>query len=162
VARSLHLNANIIATGRHAAAWRLPGSEISSVELDHFVKIAQLAERGKFDAIFVADYPGLHDQASHRPFHSLDPLLLMSAIAAKTTHIGLIATASTTFDHPYQVARRFASLDHISHGRASWNMVTSYQESLAGNFGIKQFPAGEARYRMAQEFVEIVYKLWDG
>lgn len=162
MARSLHLNANIIATGRHAAAWRLPGSEISSVELDHFVNIARLAERGKFDAIFVADYPGLHDQASHRPFHSLDPLLLMSAIAAKTTHIGLIATASTTFEHPYAVARRFASLDHISHGRASWNVVTSYQEGMAPSFGIKNLPTAEERYRRAQEFIEIVFSLWDG
>ncbi len=118
-------------TGHHQAAWRHPGSQADAgVNLEHYIEVAKLAEAAKLDAIFLADNQGVREgdpEAVHRVAQyvaNFEPLTLLSALAAVTKHIGLIATASTTYNFPYQVARKFASLDHLSHGRAGWNIVT--------------------------------------
>ncbi len=161
VLRQLHLNANVLASGRHNAAWRQQSNPRSVADIEGFLEIARIAERGTFDAVFFADHQALDDSAGYRPWHSLDPSILLAAMATVTKHVGLIATASTTVDVPFHVARRFASLDHISNGRAAWNFVTSQQDTIAQNFGLNTLPDHAARYRRAEEFVEVVVKLWD-
>jgi len=159
--RKLHLNANVLASGRHDAAWRLEGSADAVVDIAGFLDIARVAERGTLDAVFFADGPQLPSDFSLRPWHSLDPTILLAAMATVTESIGLVATASTTFNEPYNVARRFASLDHVSKGRAAWNIVTSQSDDAAANFGLVGMPDHADRYERAEEFVEIVVKLWD-
>ncbi len=164
--RQRHLNPNVIPTGRHNAAWRLQSDRHSSsppsvVDVAAFRNIARIAERGTFDAVFFADHSALDDTAKERPWQSLDPALLLTAMAAVTERIGLVATASTTFEHPFHVARRFASLDHVSGGRAAWNIVTTQHGNTAGNFGLASLPGAAERFRRAEEFVEVVVKLWD-
>ncbi len=159
--RQLHLNVNVLASGRHNAAWRLQDNPHSVANVDHFREIARLAERGTFDALFFADHPGLDESARGRPWHALDPTIALTAMAAVTERIGLIGTASTTFDHPYHIARRFASLDHVSKGRAAWNIVTTQHDHSASNFGLAHLPDHADRYRRAEEFVDVVVKLWD-
>jgi FMN-dependent oxidoreductase (nitrilotriacetate monooxygenase family) len=159
--RQLHLNVNVLATGRHNAAWRHPSVSKSVSDIGHFIEIAQTAERGTFDAIFFADHQALDESAAYRPWHSLDPAILIAAISQATTHIGLVATSSTTVDQPYHVARKVATLDHVSHGRVAWNFVTSQQDSIAQNFGYERLPLHADRYRRANEFVDVVVKLWD-
>ncbi|KRE06917.1 monooxygenase [Bosea sp. Root381] len=159
--RKLHLNANVIPSGRHNAAWRLQERPELVVDIGHFLEIARIAERGTFDAVFFADHPALDESAAFRPWPALDPTILLTAMAGATSHVGLVATTSTTFDHPYHVARRFASLDHVSGGRAAWNIVTTQHNAAAGNFGYDNLPAHQDRYRRAEEFVEVVVKLWD-
>lgn len=160
--RQLHLNANILASGRHDAAWRLEDNPGSVTDIDAFIRIAQIAERGTFDAVFLADGPQLNDEFTERPWHALEPTVLLAALATATSRIGLVATASTTFNEPYNIARRFASLDHVSKGRAAWNIVTSQSEAAAANFGLKGgMPDHVSRYERAEEFVDIVVKLWD-
>jgi FMN-dependent oxidoreductase (nitrilotriacetate monooxygenase family) len=159
--RQLHLNANVLASGRHNAAWRLEKNPNAVADIDTFIEIAAIAERGKFDAIFLADHPSLDDSAKDRPWHSLDPAILVAALSASTDRIGFVATASTTFDHPYHIARRYASLDHVSKGRAAWNIVTTQHEASAGNFGMDGLPAHGDRYSRAEELVDVVVKLWD-
>lgn len=159
--RKLHLNANVIPSGRHNAAWRLQERPDSVVDIEGFLEIARIAERGTFDAVFFADQPALDDSAAFRPWQALDPTILLTAMAGATSHVGLVATTSTTFDHPYHVARRFASLDHVSGGRAAWNIVTTQHNAAAGNFGLVDLPPHQDRYRRAEEFVEVVVRLWD-
>lgn len=159
--RQLHLNVNVLASGRHNAAWRLQANPRSVADVEHFRQIARLAERGTFDALFFADHPGLDESARNRPWHSLDPAIALTAMAAVTERIGLIGTASTTFDHPYHIARRFASLDHVSKGRAAWNIVTTQHDHSASNFGLAHLPDHTDRYQRAEEFVDVVVKLWD-
>jgi FMN-dependent oxidoreductase (nitrilotriacetate monooxygenase family) len=159
--RELHLNANVLASGRHDAAWRLAANANPVADIDAFIDIARIAERGKLDAVFLADGPQLSEEYVRRPWHALDPFVLLSSMAMVTTYIGLVCTASTTFNHPYHVARRFASLDHVSKGRAAWNMVTSHSEAAAANFGPGPLPDHASRYQRAHEFAEVVTKLWD-
>jgi FMN-dependent oxidoreductase (nitrilotriacetate monooxygenase family) len=159
--RQLHLNANVLASGRHNAAWRLQSAPRSVVDIEAFQTIARIAERGMFDAVFFADHPALDDQAQERPWLSLEPTILLTAMAAVTQRLGLVATASTTFEQPYHVARRFASLDHVSKGRAAWNIVTTQHANAAANFGLTTLPNHAERYRRAEEFVSVVTKLWD-
>lgn len=159
--RQLHLNANVLASGRHNAAWRRDRNPRSVTDIDHFIDIARIAERGTFDAIFFADHQALDDSAAFRPWHSLDPFVLIAAISREVETIGLIATSSTTVDQPYHIARRVATLDHISGGRVAWNFVTSQQDSIARNFGYDHLPSHADRYRRANEFVDVVVKLWD-
>ena len=166
--RKLRLGAFIMATGHHIAAWRHPGSQIDSgVNIDHYIEVAQLAERGKFDQVFVADSPGLwrheNDDAFSRQgrISHFEPVTLWAALSVVTKHIGFVATASTTYEDPYLLARKFASLDHISKGRAAWNVVTTGSESVYGNFGLDRHPDPEVRYERAHEFLEVVKGLWD-
>jgi FMN-dependent oxidoreductase (nitrilotriacetate monooxygenase family) len=160
--RQLHLNAFLMPLGHHEAAWRVPESDpTAGWRLEHFVALAQLAERGKFDSIFFADGPSLQGDVRHRPADWLDPLTLLPALAGVTKHIGLIATASTTYNEPYNLARKFASIDHVSGGRAGWNIVTTAGLDAAQNFGLDEVPAHRERYERAAEFVEVARKLWD-
>src|ERR1022692_22951 len=123
--RQLHFNAFLMSSGHHEAAWRLPQSDpFANFDLGHWRNLAHIAERGTFDSLFLADGPALWHSPAHRPAGALEPTVLLTALAMATSHIGLIATASTTYNEPYNLARRFASVDHVSGGRAGWNIVT--------------------------------------
>ncbi|MBD1592968.1 LLM class flavin-dependent oxidoreductase [Arthrobacter sp. S1_S22] len=160
--RQLHLNAFLMSTGHHEASWRLPESNsFASTDVKHFQRLAQIAERGKLDSIFFADSPVLHGNVAQRPYTSLEPTVLLAAIAAVTERIGLIATASTTYNEPYNLARRFASVDHISGGRAGWNVVTTAGDAAARNFSLAGQPVHSQRYERAAEFLDVAQKLWD-
>ncbi|BCJ46306.1 monooxygenase [Actinoplanes ianthinogenes] len=160
--RQLHLNAFVMSVGHHEAAWRLPESDpYADLDVEHFKNIARTAERGKLDSLFLADGPVLWDQVGRRPSGVLEPTLLLTALAGATERIGLIATASTTYNEPYNLARRFASLDIISGGRAGWNIVTTAGLDAARNFNLDELPAHKERYERAAEFVDVSLKLWD-
>ncbi|MFJ8139148.1 LLM class flavin-dependent oxidoreductase [Streptomyces sp. NPDC096013] len=160
--RRLHLNAFLMNTGHHEASWRLPESNpYAHVELDHYTRLARTAERGTFDSLFLADGPQLWSNLAQRPAGALEPLTLLTALATATEHIGLIATASTSYNSPYNLARKFASLDIISGGRAGWNIVTTAGAEAARNFGLEHEPAHAERYARAAEFLDVVLKLWD-
>lgn len=160
--RQIHLNAFLRNIGQHEAAWRRPETNLAGLtDIDHYVELARVAERGLLDAIFFADHPVLKDRTEDRPFDTLDPLTLLAALSASTTHIGLVATASTTYNEPYNVARRYATLDHVSKGRAAWNVVTTANADAAANFGHAAHPEAVTRYERAAEFIDVVQKLWD-
>ncbi|MFZ4236254.1 LLM class flavin-dependent oxidoreductase [Streptomyces murinus] len=160
--RRLHLNAFLMSTGHHEASWRLPESDpYAHVDLRHYTRLAQTAERGTFDSLFLADSPQLWGELGQRPAGALEPLTLLTALATATEHIGLIATASTSYNSPYNLARRFASLDIVSGGRAGWNIVTTAGAEAARNFGLEQEPAHAERYARAAEFLDVALKLWD-
>ena len=160
--RQLHLNAFLMSSGHHEAAWRLPQSDPrADFRLDHWLGLARLAERGTFDSLFLADGPALWHEPTYRPAGALEPTILLTALAAVTERIGLIATASTTYNSPYNLARRFASLDHVSGGRAGWNIVTTADRSAAQNFGLHERPDHSNRYERATEFLDVSLKLWD-
>src|SRR5581483_2238496 len=133
----LHLNAFLMGVGHYEAVWRLLESDLyAHVDVAHFQHLARVAERGKLDSLFLADGPVLWNDLGRRPGGSLEPTVLLTALATVTSHIGLIATASTTYNEPYNLARRFASLDHISGGRAGWNIVTTAGLDAARNFNL--------------------------
>jgi FMN-dependent oxidoreductase (nitrilotriacetate monooxygenase family) len=160
--RQLHLNAFIMSTGHHEASWRHPETEAHrTTDIRYYQKIAQIAERGKMDSLFLADGYALFGSPKYRAISSLEPFTMLSALAAVTERIGLIATVSTTYNEPFHVARMFASLDHISRGRAGWNIVTSGSEEAAKNFSKEEHLQHAERYRRAKEFVEVVTGLWD-
>ncbi|MFE2809852.1 LLM class flavin-dependent oxidoreductase [Streptomyces nigra] len=160
--RQLHLNAFLMNTGHHEASWRLPESDpYAHVDLAHYVRLARTAERGTFDSLFLADGPQLWSNLAQRPAGALEPLTLLTALATATEHIGLIATASTSYNSPYNLARKFASLDIVSGGRAGWNIVTTAGAEAARNFGLDAEPAHAERYARAAEFVDVARKLWD-
>ncbi|MBV9551810.1 MAG: LLM class flavin-dependent oxidoreductase [Alphaproteobacteria bacterium] len=164
----MHLGGFFHPTGNHVAAWLHPAAQIDAgTNFRHYAEITQIAERGKFDLMFVADAVAVRDgrlKALKRwPQYMayFDPLTLLPALAVVTSRIGLCATATTSYNEPYHIARKFASLDHISNGRAGWNVVTSSAVNEAWNFGREQhFEHGE-RYDRAVEFVEVVKGLWD-
>ena len=158
--RQMHLGLFLQGTGNHPAAWRQPGAFDSFTNIDMVRQIAQMAERGKFDMIFMSDH--LHaDPKAHPSFIvRFEPLTMLGAIAMVTSHIGLGATVSTTYSDPFTVARAFASLDHISGGRAAWNLVTTMNAASASNFGTVH-PQHNSRYERAAEFVDVVLGLWD-
>ncbi|MEU2059332.1 LLM class flavin-dependent oxidoreductase [Streptomyces sp. NPDC013455] len=160
--RELHLNAFLMDTGHHEASWRLPESDpYAHVDLRHHVHLARIAERGAFDSLFLADGPQLWGSLAQRPAGALEPLTLLTALATATEHIGLIATASTSYNSPYNLARRFASLDIVSGGRAGWNIVTTAGAEAARNFGLADEPPHAERYARAAEFLDVSLKLWD-
>ncbi|MDV7132445.1 LLM class flavin-dependent oxidoreductase [Williamsia muralis] len=160
--RTLHLNAFLMGVGHHEAAWRHPRtSEHEVLDVAHFVRLGQIAERGKLDSVFFADGLAVGPNIRRNTQAIFEPITLLSAIAGGTSKVGLIATASTGYNHPYTLARAFASLEHISGGRAGWNIVTSGQEQEALNFGYDTIPDHAGRYRRAQEFVDVVNRLWD-
>ncbi|WP_050419241.1 LLM class flavin-dependent oxidoreductase [Bradyrhizobium tropiciagri] len=160
--RELHLNVNLLHSGVYASAWRLPESDPRACfDVGHYVRVAQIAERGKLDAIFLADTPAITDRIDYRSFMSMEPTIVLASVAAATTHIGLIATASTTYNEPYNIARRFATLDLASGGRAGWNAVTTADATASRNFGLANVLEHKARYDRAKEFAEVVHALWD-
>ncbi len=165
--RTLRLGAFMRPVSLHTAAWRYPGAwPDANFNFQHLKYFAQTLERGRFDAFFMADHlavlnmpmEGLKRSATATSF---DPLTLLPALAAVTEHLGLIATASTTYNEPYHIARKFASLDHISGGRAGWNVVTSGNPDEAMNFGREEHVEHATRYRRAREFFDVVTGLWD-
>jgi alkanesulfonate monooxygenase len=165
--KQLHFNAFMRPASIHTGAWRYPGSyPDANFNLDHTVRFIQTLERGKFDTFFMADHMAVLNmpvealKRSHT-VTSFEPFTLLSALAMVTKRIGLIATGSTTFDAPYHIARRFASLDHISHGRAGWNIVTTSNPDAARNFGMEEHMEHGERYRRAREFYDVVTGLWD-
>ncbi|WP_264067779.1 LLM class flavin-dependent oxidoreductase [Mycolicibacterium komossense] len=165
----LHLGVNVLSDGMHPAAWRHSSANPHwFTDPAYWIDIARAAERGTLDALFLADSPSLFqepDQPLVAPPLALDPIVLLSTLASVTTHLGLIGTVSTSFEEPYNVARRFASLDHLSRGRVAWNVVTSSDPFAWQNFGHgpvpdEQPPRAE-RYGRAAEFIDIVRALWD-
>ncbi|MEV4421731.1 LLM class flavin-dependent oxidoreductase [Patulibacter sp. NPDC049589] len=160
--RQLHLGYNVLGDGMHPAAWRAPYTNpVGALDPDQWTHVARVAERGTLDAIFLADSPSLMGGAEGGPGLPFEPTVLLSHLAAVTERIGLVGTVSTSFDQPYNVARRFASLDHLSRGRAGWNVVTSTDASAAANFGSAAHGARDERYARAEEFVDVVNALWD-
>jgi len=158
----LHLNAFLMSVGHHESAWRLPESDpFANTSVQHFKELARTAERGKLDSLFLADSPVLWNNIGRRPAGTLEPTVLLAALAGATEHIGLIATASTSYNEPFNLARRFASLDHLSGGRAGWNIVTTAGVDAARNFNLEELPAHADRYARAAEFVDVSLKLWD-
>ncbi len=155
--------------GYHAAAWRHPSADPDAAsKLSHYKYIAQTAEAAKMDMVFLADGIGMRTRdeppgalcRSHQTLE-LEPLTLLSALSSVTSRIGLVATASTTYNEPYHIARKWASLDHLSGGRAGWNIVTSWSEAEAHNFNRDEHMEYDLRYERAAEFVEVVKGLWD-
>ena len=156
------LNAVIFGLGSHEAGWRMPESDaFASTDLDYWIDIARRAESGGFDALFLGDVLALQQSADRHLSDAMDPLVILSALAAVTDRIGLIGTASTSFDHPFHLARRFASLDHISKGRAGWNIVTSSNPLEAYNFGLDAMPDHDERYARAADVTEAALALWN-
>ncbi|MFB4391042.1 MULTISPECIES: LLM class flavin-dependent oxidoreductase [unclassified Pseudomonas] len=160
--RHMSIGMNILGFGAHAAAWREAEAPAKALtDLAYFTEIAKVSERGTLDAIFLADGPALAGDVAQQPAGRLEPTVLLTAIALATRHIGVIATASSTFNDPYNLARRLASVDHLSGGRAAWNVVTTYNDAAAQNFGQVGSALHAERYGRAEEFVEVVRKLWD-
>jgi alkanesulfonate monooxygenase len=165
--RRLHLGAFMRPVSIHTAWWRYPGAFTdANFNFAHLARFARTLERGKFDAFFMADHLAvlnMPEAALKRSgtVTSFDPMILLPALAAVTERIGLIATGSTTFETPYLVARRFASLDHLSGGRAGWNIVTTSNPDAALNFGLDEHMEHGERYARAREFYDVVTGLWD-
>ncbi|MGZ5828613.1 MAG: LLM class flavin-dependent oxidoreductase [Xanthobacteraceae bacterium] len=167
-AGQVKLGAFLHPSGHHIAAWRYPDAYAgAAVDFKHWTELARTAERGKFDMLFLADMTAMRnwplDRSSrvHTYVAGFEPITLLSALASLTTHIGLAATATTTYNEPFHVARKFASLDHLSSGRAAWNLVTSTNVGEAYNFGREEHLEHDARYDRAAEFARVVRSLWD-
>ena len=165
--RQLKLGAFMRPISIHTGAWRYPGAwPDANFNFDHIKTLIRKLEAGKFDAFFMADHLAVLNmpinalKRSHT-VTSFEPFTLLSALSAVTENIGLIATGSTTFDEPYHVARRFASLDHISGGRAGWNIVTTSSPQAAQNFGLPEHPPHHERYERAREYLDVITRLWD-
>ncbi|MFB5189106.1 LLM class flavin-dependent oxidoreductase [Alicyclobacillus fastidiosus] len=162
----MRLGAFLSVPGHHVASWRYPDAATDQLlDFELYKRIAQIAERGKFDMVFFADIlaaAAKNDaQITHMVNTRFDPMTLLPAMAAATDKIGLAATVSTTYNEPYHVARKFSTLDHISKGRAAWNLVTSSNEDEAFNFSKDNHLLHELRYQRAGEFVDVVTGLWD-
>jgi len=159
--RQMHLGVFVLGAGNHSAGWRWEGAAVSNNDLAVIQEIARIAECGKFDLLFVSD--GLDYEQGDLPSFMcrFEPTSLISVLSAHTTRLGLGATVSTSFTEPYNVARLFASIDHISHGRAAWNVVTSSRPKAALNFNLDRQMDHELRYQRAEEFVDVVKGLWD-
>ena len=158
--RQMHLGVFVLGTGNHSAGWRIDGAFASSCSVPVMQSIASIAERGKFDLFFISD-SAVMDPGDHPSFlNRFEPMTLLAALGMVTRHIGLGATVSTSFDEPFNVARSFASLDHLSGGRAAWNVVTSSNKAAALNFS-KELYEHDLRYEIATEFLDVVRGLWD-
>ena len=166
--RMMRLGAFVHETGQHVAAWRHPEAHMGSgVAFAEMVETAQLAERGKFDLLFLADTAAVNLKGSADSRGRMgktvkfEPMTVLSALAAVTKNLGLVATSTTTYNEPYSLARQFASLDQISGGRAGWNLVTSNNEQEALNYSRDEHLSHSDRYERAIEFADVVNGLWD-
>jgi len=160
--RQIKLGAMIHGVGHGWGEWRHPDALAdASVNFGFYKQQAQLAEGARFDFAFIADSLHIHAHSSPHYLNRFEPLTVLSALAAVTDHIGLVATVTVSYTEPFQVARQFASLDHISGGRAGWNVVTSWLSGTADNFGKAEHPPHAVRYRIAREHVNVVKGLWD-
>jgi FMN-dependent oxidoreductase (nitrilotriacetate monooxygenase family) len=160
--RQLHLGAILEGVGTDQFSWRdpdVPGD--ASIDIDWYIENARLAEEAKFDLVFIVDSPFITPDTAPHFLNRLEPLTLLSAVAARTSHIGVVGTLTTSYWEPYNVARQFGSLDHISKGRAGWNVVTTGLEGAAKNYGREEHFDHKVRYARAREFVEVVQGLWD-
>ncbi|MGE3147873.1 MAG: LLM class flavin-dependent oxidoreductase [Pseudorhodoplanes sp.] len=159
--RKMHLGVFALGAGNHIAGWRYPGAGVSSEDFQLLRQIAGIAENGKFDFLFLADNVAcmLDDHPGY--MLRLEPMTLLAALSVCTSRLGLVATASTTYSEPFNIARAFAGIDHISGGRAGWNVVTSSSLEAAANFGREKTVAHDMRYKIAAEFVDVVQGLWD-
>ena len=160
--KKLHLNLFIHSRGHHEASWRHPdASPLSLYDIRYYQDLATKAEAGLFDSIFLADALALGDDIVSGPRTGLEPITVLAALATSTSRIGLIATTSTTYTEPYNLARQFASIDHISGGRVGWNIVTSWLATAAGNYGGGTPISHAERYERGEEFMAVVKALWD-
>lgn len=160
--QQLHLNLFIHSRGHHEASWRHPDtSPLSLTDIRYYQDLARRAEAARFDSIFFADQLALAEDASQAARAWLEPVTLLAALAVSTSRIGLIATASTTYTEPFNLARQFASIDHISNGRAGWNIVTSWLATAARNYGGAGQVSHADRYARGEEFMTVVKALWD-
>jgi FMN-dependent oxidoreductase (nitrilotriacetate monooxygenase family) len=160
--RRIHLNLFIHARGHHEAAWRHPdASPLPLTDIRYYAEMARKAEEGLFDSIFLADQLALAADVAHAPRMWLEPVTVLAALAGATSRIGLIATCSTTYTEPYNLARQYASLDHISNGRIGWNIVTSWLATAAANYGDAPQLGHAERYERAEEYMQVVRGLWD-
>jgi FMN-dependent oxidoreductase (nitrilotriacetate monooxygenase family) len=164
----MKLGAFLMAGGHHIAAWRHPSAQHrAGVDIEHFMELARMAERAHFDLVFVEDAAAIRERDSRLAAQAarstgFEPLSLLAALAVNTSRIGLVATASTTYNEPYGLARAFASLDQLSGGRAGWNLVTSASELEAENFVSSGLRPHAERYARAEEFANVAMALWDG
>ncbi|MDA0183041.1 LLM class flavin-dependent oxidoreductase [Solirubrobacter phytolaccae] len=160
--RELHLGLNALGAGTHRGAWRWPESDpLGIFDPDHWIGLAQTAERATFDLLFLADLSSFTTPPAAGPSLGFDTSVLLSTLAGVTSRLGLVGTSLTTYDHPFHVARRFSSLDHLSRGRAAWNAVTGANPASARNFGGLEHPDRAERYARADEFLTVVHELWD-
>lgn len=160
--KQMSIGMNILGHGGHSAAWRLgEAPPRACLDVEYYRNIARISERGTLDAIFLADGPQLGGDVGSQPAGRLEPTVLLTAVALATTHIGVIATCSSTYNSPFNLARRLQSIDHISGGRMAWNVVTNAGDGAAQNFGLPGAPLHVDRYGRADEFVDVVIKLWD-
>jgi FMN-dependent oxidoreductase (nitrilotriacetate monooxygenase family) len=159
----LILNAAVLGLGLHMGAWRYrEGAPFDYTKIEFYQEIGRIAEAGCLQAVFLADTLAVAEENFERPnFGAMDPTIVLAAVASVTKHVGLVATASTTYNEPYNLARRIATLDHLSCGRASWNIVTTFIPDVAANFGTAELPNHDDRYERAEEFVDVVTRLWD-
>lgn len=162
MARQLHLNLFIHGRGHHEAAWRHPAaSQLALTDIRYYRQMAQQAEAGLFDSIFLADTLAIGEDVERAPRAWLEPVTTLAALAGATQRIGLIATCSTTYTEPYNLARQFATLDHMSNGRVGWNIVTSWLVAAARNYNDDSQLSHGDRYARAEEFMQAVTGLWD-
>ena len=162
MSRQLHLNLFIQSRGHHEASWRHPKASAHSLsDIEYCQELTQSAEAALFDSVFLADALALWDDVARAPHNWLEPVTSLAAMAAVTQHIGLIATASTTYSEPYNLARQFSSLDHMSKGRVGWNIVTSWSAAAGGNYGGVGQVSHADRYERAEEFMQVVRALWN-
>ncbi|MFV0297945.1 MAG: LLM class flavin-dependent oxidoreductase [Hyphomicrobiaceae bacterium] len=162
MSRELHLNLFIQGRGHHEAAWRHPrAAQYPLTDIAYFQDIAQRAEKACFDSIFLADQLTVPDDVAKAGRIWLEPVMILPALAVSTQRIGLIATASSTHFEPFNLARHFATIDHMSNGRAAWNIVTSYATAASANFNDKGQISHQERYEIADEFVTVCKALWD-
>ncbi|MEN8549963.1 LLM class flavin-dependent oxidoreductase [Acinetobacter soli] len=159
--KRLYLGLFVQPLGHHVSGWRLTDNLNLPTDIDWLIHIAKKAESGRFDLFFVGDALATSVHRLPSTMARLEPLTLLSALAVSTSYIGLAATASTTFSDPFTLARAFSSLDHISKGRAAWNVVTSYSQDVAQNFSLADMPNHHQRYQRAAEFLEVTNKLWN-
>jgi FMN-dependent oxidoreductase (nitrilotriacetate monooxygenase family) len=161
-ARKLKLGFILHGVGRTWNDWRHPDKDVdASTSFAHYKQQTLLAERGNFDFVFVADSLSITEKSSPHYLNRVEPITILSALAAATSHIGLVGTLTVSYSEPFNVARQFASLDHISGGRAGWNVVTSWLGDTAANFSKAEHPAHDVRYRIAAEYLDVVQGLWD-
>jgi FMN-dependent oxidoreductase (nitrilotriacetate monooxygenase family) len=165
--RQMRLGAFLMAGGHHISAWRHPDAYAQAgTDIGHFIELAKIAERGKFDMVFIEDAAAIRernpDMASQAARSTgFEPLSLLAALAVNTSHVGLVATASTTYNHPYELARAFSTIDLLSKGRAGWNLVTSASDLEAANFASSGLRPHSERYERAEEFADTALGLWN-
>lgn len=160
---SFHLVVSLMTPGHFRSAWRLPDADPAAhLDVDYYQRLARTSDAAGIDAIFLGDSPAIGSDIARNPANGIDPLVLLGNLAAVTERVGVLITSSTTYNSPYNLARRFQALDIVTKGRAAVNLVTTYAPKAAANFGFAETPDKRTRYRRAYEFLQVVRDLWDG